>query len=189
MKSPGTEGSTANFIFNLLKRQYPNFVFDSDDATTSWTNFSHTDLISITSLLLHHTCITDRQEAITLPLCSKLPQLTQLNIKLFLENVDFDVTKEKLVEVIEQCSRIEQLSPTDPSFHSVYEASSLLSCDSPLQDLFNGTPKGKKFGLIQKEREIKQLKRDLELERYEKADLQEELKMQQEKNDDLSKYR
>lgn len=175
-----------NFVSDLLKKQYPNFLFEVEDAA-SWGDFSHNDLLSITSLLLHHTCITDRQEAVTSPLCSKLPQVTQLNIKIFLENVDFDVTREKLDEVIERCVNIKEIDLAQAHFHTVYEGS--LKCDSPLQGLLNGTPKGKKKSLLlEKEREIKQLKNDLELERYEKADLQEELKLQQEKNKDLRKY-
>lgn len=135
--------------------------------------------------MLHHSCITDGREVLTSPLCHKLSQTTQLCIKLFLEKVDFDVTRETLNEVINLC--VASRDKTSSSSSTEYEDTPL-NCNSPLQDLLTRTPKFKNSRLIEKEREIKQLKNDLDLERFEKADLQEEFKLLQEKNDKLSKY-
>lgn len=186
VKSPGGERSVVHFIFNLLKTQYPNFLFDTDNVI-SWTDLSHKDLVSVTSLLLHHTCITVRQDVITLPLCSKLPQNTQLIIKAFLENIDLHITREKLEEVIERCMKIKQIVIIESPLSEEYE--DCVCATSPLQSLLSGTPKTNKSRLFEKEREIKQLKNDLELERYEKADLQEELRLQKDENKSISMYK
>lgn len=138
--------------------------------------------------MLHHSCITDGREVLTSPLCHKLSQTTQLCIKLFLEKVDFDVTRETLNEVIHLCvtNMAKTTLPSLPFCTEFRDAP--LNCGSPLQDLLTKTPKFKNSRYLEKEREIKQLKKDLDLERFEKADLQEEFKLLQEKNDKLSKY-
>lgn len=187
LKYPKQEENDVQFIFNLLKAQYHNFSLDVTNIN-SWTDVSQKDLLAVTSLLLHHTCITDRHEEITSPLCCKLPQAIQFQIKHFLENVNLDITREKMETAIDLCVKLkEELSLSDSSFHTVYEVSPLYH-QSPLQGLLTGTPKSKRSMLFEKEREIKQLKNDLELERYEKADLQEELKSYQQQIDGLSKY-
>lgn len=175
-------------ILGLLKKQYPNIAFNIKNVE-SWTDVPYKDLLSITSLLLHHTCIIDRREVLTSPLCNKLSQLTQLSIKLFLEKLDFNITNETLDEVINVCVAIikeEAMSTFDSPLCTIYGNSSL-NCKSPLEDLLIRTPKVKNSSCFEKIREIKHLKNDLEMERFEKADLQEELKLQQQRNDKLSK--
>lgn len=170
-------------VFNLLRTQYPNVSFNDVD---SWPAISNEDLLSITSLLLHHTCVTDPREVLTTPLCQNLSQATQLSIKLFLENVNYNTTNAELKEVIKLCVMKREEIILSSSLCLTNE-DSVLNCVSPLEDLLSGTPKLKNVRFLERDREVKRLKRDLELERYEKADLQEEFKLQQEKNEKLSK--
>lgn len=103
------------FVLNLLKAHYPSVLFDTSKIYC-WMDVSQSDLLSITSLLLHHTCVTDRREVLTSPLCHRLPQTTQLAIKLFLEKVDCDITKDRLHEVIELCTRKKDATPVSGMF-------------------------------------------------------------------------
>lgn len=136
---------------------------------------------------MHHACITDRREVLTSPLCHQLSSSTQLKIKMFLEKIDNDISVEQLVEVIKECSeRTNELILTSPCVSVAHGDD--LARDSPLQDLLCRTPQSKPSRFLEKDREINKLKTELELERYEKADLQEELKAQCEKNNKLGIY-
>lgn len=172
-------------IFKLLKSQYPNFTFANGNAN-SWSEIPHDEVVSLLSLLMHHSCITDRSEVLTSPLCYQLSRATQLNIKMFLEKIDSVVTEPKLANVIKECIKQGCNSEIDTACHWVASGDSPLICGSPLQDFLLRTPQGKNCRL-ERYREIKQLQTKLELERLEKADLQEDLKLQCEKNSKLGR--
>lgn len=172
-------------IFQLLKARYPNFTFE-DDTVISLSAISNDDLIALTSLLMHHTCITDRREVLTSPLCHRLSPVTQLSIKIFLEKVDVNVTINELLEIIQQCTGQGEMSLRN-SYNWIASGDSPINNGSPLQTLLNRTPSSKSSRFFERDREIKKLKSELEQERYEKTDLQEELKLQCDRNTKLGK--
>lgn len=167
-----------------MKAKYPNFTFE-DETVASLTAVSDNDLISLLSLLMHHACITDRREVLTSPLCHRLSPVTQLNIKIFLEKVDTDVTIKELHEIIRQCTGHREIN-LKKSYNWIASGDSPINNGSPLHALLQ-TPSSKTSRFLEKDREINKLKTELELERFEKADLQEELKVQCDKNIKLGK--
>lgn len=170
-------------MLELFKIQYPDFVFHNDDLHFL-SEASSEDLIVITSLLMHHSCITDRREVLTSPLCHRLSQSTQMNIKAFLEKVEHDVTLEKLQEIILECCAI-NCDTSDSSLVCNASGDSSSTVESPLQGLFVRTPHTRRSRFLEKNREINKLRLELQSERYEKQDLQEEVKAQLERNDKL----
>lgn len=103
-------------------------------------------------------------------------------IRLFLEKVDRNVTNLRLTEIINECVSKVSGNVANQNFHRITSASgdSHMSCMSPLQELLRGSPVPRKT--ILQEKEIQKLRSELEMERFEKADLQEELKAQSETN-------
>lgn len=107
-----------------------------------------------------------------------------MKIKMFLEKIDNDISTEQLVDVIKECCAKTNAEILPSPCVSSVNGDDLVR-DSPLQDLLCRTPQSKPSRFVEKDREINKLKTELELERYEKADLQEELKAQCEKNSKL----
>lgn len=171
-------------IFQLLKTKYPKFTFENE-AVASLTAVSDNDLIALSSLLMHHTCITDRREVLTSPLCHKLSADTQLSIKIFLERVDANITIKELHEIIQQCTGQGDMR-LKRSYNWIASGDSPINNGSPLLSLLHNTP-SKTSRFFEKDREIIKLKTELEQERYERADLQEELKLQCDRNTKLGK--
>lgn len=129
---------------------------------------------------MHYTCIYDRRDVLTVPLCNTLDQKTQIHIRNFLEKVTSNITYEELQRHM-QSNYDENALDTSVCMSDIC---SPLIYQSPLQDILK-TPSFKAGRLQVKDREISKLKSELELERYEKADLQEEIKLQIEKNKKL----
>lgn len=147
------------------------------------TDLPETDLKAITSLLLHYTCIYDRRDVLTSPLCYSLSAPTQIIIRNFLQKFNKEFTNSALNVLIEQC--LEEVS-LNLNNHWINIGGSI-GRNSPLQDLLK-TPVSKFGRLHEKEKNISDLKSALELERYEKADLQEELRLQIDKNLKIGKF-
>ncbi|XP_049820003.1 repetitive organellar protein isoform X2 [Aethina tumida] len=158
------EFDVLTFIFDIFSKYYPKFSF-KNKSNLHISDLSKSEVSSITSLLMHYTCIYDRRDVLTVPLCNTLDQKTQIHIRNFLEKVTSNITYEELQRHMQ----------------SNYDENALDTSD------ILKTPSFKAGRLQVKDREISKLKSELELERYEKADLQEEIKLQIEKNKKLDK--
>lgn len=170
-------------IFQLLKSSYPNYVFE-DETVSSLSAVSYDDLIAFSSLLMHYTCMIDRRESLTSPLCHIQSPITQLSIKIFLEKMNNTITNKELHGIIKQCTGQGEISFRN-SYNWIASGDSPINNGSPLQEFLNKTPHLRKSRFSEKDREINKLKAELELEQLEKADLQEELKMQCDRNSKL----
>ncbi|XP_060536310.1 coiled-coil domain-containing protein 18-like isoform X2 [Cylas formicarius] len=166
------------FILWLIGQHYKNFEV-KNQPSIHVSDLSRDDLLKITSLLMHYTCIHDRRNVLTSPLCYNLHPATQILIKSFLEKMDNNITNETLEKVILNIF-------AEVKKQTSYLDLSILSCatESPLQDVLQ-TPASKKFKLREKDKEIVKLRQDLELEKEEKSDLAEELQSLMEKNSKL----
>ncbi|XP_044265384.1 nucleoporin nup211 [Tribolium madens] len=165
------------FIFDLFGRHYPNYLFHNKTEIHLF-DLPEIDLKAIISLLMHYTCIYDRRDVLTSPLCHSLSQSTQLIIRNFLQKTTTSVNKESMSDIIKSCI-------DDASDHLItnqwLSVETSCSSNSPLQDILK-TPISKFGRLHEKDKIISKLKSEIEAERYEKADLQEELKLQLEKS-------
>ncbi|KAK5649673.1 hypothetical protein RI129_000702 [Pyrocoelia pectoralis] len=165
-------------IIHFLKKQYPNFILDCNNYT-DLQELEQNDLIMISSLLLHFSCIHDRRDVLTSPLCDQLSKATQTCIKFYLENVGNDINKEKLCQIIGESINIQKIQCKPYILSSGY-----LFQDSSLQQLLN-TPV-LKSRYRDKDKEINKLRAEIDLERYEKFELQDTLAIQKECNRKLS---
>ena len=185
-KSTEIESDVLTCLFNVLNQHYPNFVINNE-SNVHLSDLSQGDLSSITSLLMHYTCIYDRRDVLTSPLCHNLRQLTQVCIKNFFEKIQecTIISNEELVKIIASC--VEEDTKADVTCQWLSVANSPLSKRiSPLQDILK-TPTTKNSKLLEKDKEITRLKSELELTQDEKEGLEEDLKLQVEKNKRLGK--
>ncbi|KAJ8934117.1 hypothetical protein NQ314_013576 [Rhamnusium bicolor] len=184
-KSSEIESDVLTCLFNVLNQHYPDFVI-KNESHVHLSDLSQGDLSSITSLLMHYTCIYDRRDVLTSPLCHNLRQVTQVCVKNFLEKIQdcTKVTNEELVRIVESC--VEEGVKVDVSSQWLSVANSPLSRTSPLQDILK-TPTTKSTKLLEKDKEITRLKTELELTQDEKDNLEEDLKLQIEANKRLEK--
>ncbi|XP_045461208.1 uncharacterized protein PFB0765w [Harmonia axyridis] len=158
-------------VLTLLSDTYKHAHIE-DINCDSFLELPEDKLIMITSLLMHYTCIYDGRENFTLPLCQNLSKKSQLSIKNFLQNVDKDVTYSDLKNIIGK--------------DSIYDSVESKSTNSPLTDVFR-TPSLKRRFNYEKDRAVNKLKTALELEQYEKADVEDELRTQIKKTKKLEK--
>lgn len=161
----------------MFSKHYPNYLFENKTDIHLF-DLPEIDLKALTSLLMHYTCIYDRRDVLTSPLCHSLSQTTQLIIRNFLQKITKNVTKDTMNDIIKSC--IDDASDHLPT-NQWLSVETTCSKNSPLQDLLK-TPVSKFGRLYEKDKLISTLKSELEAERYEKADLQEELKLQSEKS-------
>ncbi|XP_025834068.1 COP1-interactive protein 1-like isoform X3 [Agrilus planipennis] len=172
-------------IFKTLKKEYPHCQFDNE-KTVHIQDLTNNDIIIISSLLMHYSCVFEHRDVLTSPLCQRLSHHTQLCIRMFLEKIQNDVTKDILFETIKNCTFVNEFKKKLQSSQWMSGGDSPLSSRSPLQELLY-TPGYKKAYIQEREREINKLRQELEVERYEKLDIQEELKQQQEHNEKIGK--
>ncbi|KAK9732199.1 hypothetical protein QE152_g13020 [Popillia japonica] len=158
---------------DLIKSHYPNYVIDKE-YLTDLPDLPNKNVVTVFSLLLHFACVIERKDTLIMPSC-KLPPDIQHYIKNFLEKVNSKITNFHFKKIIEEMNE-SNISST--SYQWMPIGDSPLVGKSPLQD-FLRSPNVKATSL-EKDREIKRLKSELEIERFEKADLQEELKEQKE---------
>lgn len=174
------------FIVHVLDRHYPKFKIENK-LNVHLNDISFTHLCSITSLLMHYTCIHDRRDVLTSPLCYNLKQTTQLYVKNFLERIQecSELSNEALNNIIKSCVKNKLGSSVDES-PCLTVSNQLYMKHSPLQDILK-TPTSKSSKLVEKDREIGRLKTDLQLAQEEKENLEEDLRIQDEKNKKLGK--
>lgn len=113
----------------------------------------------------------DKRDIFTLPLCQKLHKKSQLSIKEYLQSVNKEVTFSDLHKLIGQ-HRIQEYNESKPT-------------QSPLTDVFRTPILKIKF---EKDKAVNKLKNALELEQYQKADLQDDLEREIKKNENLGRH-
>lgn len=165
-----------------MKQQFPNFNLDYL-SNIHFQDLLEADLLVISSLLLYYSCIHDRRDVLTSPLCHKLSQTTQIYIRAFLENMKSQITRDDFFQILKQVINKDVNVKCIRSYGLQAGDSSLMS-QSPLQDILQTTPS--RLGRLQeKDKEINKLRHEIDLERFEKGDLQNELDLQKERNKKL----
>lgn len=147
--------------------EYPSFKINKDDST---------EHIYIASLLLLH---VSRTTMFHTPMCNKLKRETQIRIKVFLENVlplERDITRETMREVIVE---LEDISRTPNNRQT------------PLKEFANSSVSRSARSsykiITERTREVRELKCNLEVERFKNADLRDDITIQQNKIQNLKK--
>nr|CAI5848925.1 unnamed protein product [Callosobruchus analis] len=149
------------------------------------TDLKSDELYILTSMLMHYTCIYDRQDVLTSPLCHSLKPQTQTCIKFFLEKIQEcpSLTDDDLMKIIQQCTA-KAVEP--PGCSNFIASSGEDSKESPLYGILK-TPMSKRIKIFEKDKEISQLKATLEVAQEEKDDLEEDLRRHIERNKKLEK--
>lgn len=150
-------------VINFLKPYYLDQ--NAYDNVKSFCELTNNDIIIITALLLHHTCIVCTKESFKNSMCEKLSGMNQIWIKEFLEKFD-DIKNYNDIVTFD-------IKPTSLNQKTQNKS------DSPLSDYFQ-TPI-RRIRIVEKDKRIKHLMSELELERSEKAELQDELRSEQNK--------
>ncbi|KAJ8959498.1 hypothetical protein NQ318_022195 [Aromia moschata] len=182
-KSSEIESDVLTCLFEILNQYYPNFIINNK-AYVHLSDLPLNDVSLITSLLLHYTCIHDRRDVLTSPLCHNLKQNTQKCIRTFLEKIQEakKLGNGELINIIESC--IKEVNKKTEACQWLSMTGSPISKESPLQDILQ-TPTIKENRLLRKDKEITRLKTELELAQEEKESAEEDLKLQIEKNKKL----
>lgn len=170
------------FIFELISVHYPAYSFENRQDV-HLLDLPLYDIKAILSLLLHYTCLLNGRDVFTTPLCHSLPQPDQLIIRNFLQRMSKNISKNALDTVLLEC--IQGEITKNSCWHSFSEST---DCQSPLMVLFGGTPVSKPTRLQEKDRIISKLKAELEIEKFDKLDLQSDIKTYVDKNKKLGKY-
>ncbi|XP_017754837.1 PREDICTED: uncharacterized protein PFB0765w-like [Eufriesea mexicana] len=161
---------TENVIINFLQNEYPKYKFDDK-------NFGEMEQAYIASLFLLR---ASQEPLFYRPMCINLQHETQFKIKSFLEMIipyGKDINRETLKEIIVEIEDDVSKTPKTPKIRS-------------FKDFFNSpaTWSAQSYKIFsERNREIRKLKTELEVERFEKADLQEDLRIQQTKVQNLQK--
>ncbi|VEN41750.1 unnamed protein product [Callosobruchus maculatus] len=171
-------------IFHIFKKHYPKLTI-YEKMNVHLTDLKSDELNILTSMLMHYTCIHDRQDVLTSPLCHSLKPQTQTCIKFFLEKIQEcpSLTDDDLMKIIQQCTA-KMMEP--PSCSNFIASSGDDSKESPLYGILK-TPMSKRIKIFEKDKEISQLKATLEVAQEEKDDLEEDLKKHIERNKKLEK--
>ncbi|XP_076648983.1 mushroom body defect [Halictus rubicundus] len=162
---------TENIVTKFLQDKYPEFVCDMKAL-------EEMDHINIVSLLLLHIC--QYEPSFHQSMCNKLQSETQTKIKMFLEMIipyGSGIDRESLKEAIFELQGSTPKTPVTPRTEA-------------LKDFLNTpvTKSARSHKLISdRNRELRKLMNELEMERFEKADLQEEVKIEQNKVKNLQK--
>lgn len=186
-KSTEIEQDVLTCLFHVLGEHYPKFTI-KNKSFVHINDINNEDLFYITSLLMHYTCIHDRRDVLTSPLCHNLQQTTQICIRSFLERTQefSEISKETVKSIVALCTAdIEKYSDQTQQWISL-PAGSVVG-KSPLQDIFR-TPSTKGGRLLEKDKEIIKLKRSLELLQDEKENLEEDVRIQTERNKKIGKF-
>nr|XP_034176488.1 putative leucine-rich repeat-containing protein DDB_G0290503 [Osmia lignaria] len=169
-KSAKDTSDTKNIIIKFLQDEYPEFKFNYNDLG----NMEH---IYIASLFLLR---VSQEPVFYQPMCNKLQHETQLKIKAFFEMIipyGKGINRETLREII---AELEDSVPNTP----------MTPKTKALKDFFN-SPVARSAQihklLNERNQELRKLKTELEVERFEKSDLQEDLRIQQNKVQNLQR--
>ncbi|CAK9814531.1 hypothetical protein ANTPLA_LOCUS8233 [Anthophora plagiata] len=162
--------NTENIVTKFLQDEYPKYKFDHK-------NLDEMEHMYITSLFLLH---ASQEPLFHRPMCIKLQHETQLQIKAFLEMIipyGKNINRETLQEIITELQNDAQKTPITPK-------------TTTLENFFN-SPAIKSAQrhkvLNDTYRELRKLRTELEVERFEKTELQEDLLIQQKKVQNLQK--
>ncbi|XP_003485499.1 putative leucine-rich repeat-containing protein DDB_G0290503 [Bombus impatiens] len=167
----GTKDSTdtENIIVKYLQDEYPKYKFDK--------NLEEMEHIYIASLFL---LLVPQEPSFHHQMCFNLQHETQLKIKSFLEmTIPYkkDINKETLKEIIARIENDASKIPVTPKGKALKNF-----FDSPV----TWSAQNHKL-LNDRNRELRMLKSELEVERFEKIDLQEDIRIQQNKIQSLQK--
>ncbi|KAK1125990.1 hypothetical protein K0M31_005522 [Melipona bicolor] len=161
---------TENIIVKFLQDEYPKCKFDDKIL-------GEMEHIYVTSLFLLR---VSQEPLFYHPMCINLQHETQLKIKSFLEmtipyekNIDREILKEIIVEIENAALKV-PITPKTKTFKDFFNSPATWSAQS--HKLLN-----------ERNRELRILKSELEVERFEKVDLQEDLRIQQNKIQNLQK--
>ncbi|CAK9799433.1 hypothetical protein ANTQUA_LOCUS2075 [Anthophora quadrimaculata] len=169
-KGIGNVLNTENIVTKFLQDEYPKYKFD-------YKNLDEMEHMYITSLFLLY---ASQEPLFHRPMCSKLQHETQLQIKAFLEmSIPYgkNVNRETLQEIITELQNDAQKTPITPKTKT-------------LKDFFNSpaVQSAQRHKVLNDTyRELRKLRTELEVERFEKAELQEDLLIQQKKVQNLQK--
>ncbi|XP_051163486.1 putative leucine-rich repeat-containing protein DDB_G0290503 isoform X2 [Leptopilina boulardi] len=158
-------------LLHFIHDEYPFFKFQWNDKEL----FS--DNLLITSLLLLR---TSQEPIFHKQMCAKLDNEIQVKIKMFLENTlsyGNNITKELLESTISELNDADNTTCPKTLF--------MTPKGKPLKDFFSSPAVRsvqKYHEVSQKAFELRKLKAELEMERCEKSDINEDLRIQQEKN-------
>ncbi|KAF3426250.1 hypothetical protein E2986_07389 [Frieseomelitta varia] len=161
---------TENIILKFLQDEYPKYKFDDKIL-------GEMEHIYVASLFLLR---VSQEPLFYHPMCINLQHETQLKIKSFLEmtiphgkNIDREILKEIIVEIEIAALKV-PLTPKTKTLKDFFNSPATWSAQS--HKLLN-----------ERNRELRILKSELEVERFEKVDLQEDLRIQQNKIQNLQK--
>ncbi|GLV40148.1 mushroom body defect [Carabus blaptoides fortunei] len=173
------------YITDFLKKHYPAYGIDNEPSHSQ----DSVEITYVCSLLLHYCCIKDCRPEFISPLCENLSLTIQVFMKTFLEDLQSgnDITRDVLKDAISSIHKLSS-TPTKPYCNSPYNSPKLSTPNAnPLVEFFRTPLKKYQLNYELQKKEVKTLLAQLDLERFEKADLQEELKFQYEKNKKLDK--
>ncbi|XP_076167055.1 mushroom body defect [Ptiloglossa arizonensis] len=161
---------TQCIVTTFLQDNYPEFKFDE--------YFGKMDQMDIASLFLLHVC--QHEPLFYEPMCNKLKHETQLKIKTFLEMIipyEKRINRELLRGVIVELEDNVPKTPVTPKMQSLKEF-----FNSPVAQSVQN------YRLLnERNRELRKLKSQLEMEKFEKGDLQEDIQIQQNEIQNLQK--
>lgn len=151
-------------LINFLKSHY----LDKDlyENVKNFYELTNNDIIIITALLLHYTSIIFTKEKFQKAMCDKLSGFHQIWIKEFLERFDN----------IKNYNEILKFNIKGTLLNQEMQNKS----NSPLNDYFQ-TPIRRRVRLVEKDKQMKNLLMELDMERTEKLELLDELKTEQNK--------
>ncbi|KOC60192.1 hypothetical protein WH47_07774, partial [Habropoda laboriosa] len=162
--------STENIITKFLEDEYPKYKYNHK-------NLDEMEHTYTTSLFLLH---ASQKPLFHQPMCIKLQHETQLQIKAFLEMIipyGKNINRETLQEIIIELQNDAPKTPITPKTKT-------------LKDFFNSpaVQSAQKHKVLNNTYgELRKLRTELEVEKFEKADLQEDLLIQQNKVQSLQK--
>lgn len=186
-KSTQIEQDVLTSLFLVLSEHYPKFII-KNKSNVHINDIQYEDLFYITSLLMHYTCIHDRRDFLTSPLCHNLQQTTQICIRGFLERAQeySEITKDALKAIVAACQAETEKYSSEQTQQWISLPAGTVVGKSPLQDIFR-TPSIKRGRLLEKDKEIIKLNSALELLQEEKENLEEDVRIQTERNKKLGK--
>ncbi|XP_050296425.1 uncharacterized protein LOC126736214 isoform X2 [Anthonomus grandis grandis] len=167
-------------IFELLVQHYPQIKFNEMDSVHI-SDLLSSELVYLTSLLMHYTSVYDRRVAFTEPMCTMLDSNSQMMIKEFLEKISCETTTEELEGIIKEICTEDSKSLTCQFLPLI---NTPINKKSPLQKFFS-TPFSKTLKFQEKDRQIDKLRRELEIEKAERTECEVENKNLVEKNKKL----
>ncbi|XP_047354263.1 CAP-Gly domain-containing linker protein 1 isoform X1 [Vespa velutina] len=161
-----------DILITFIKDEFPEFQINKDK------DYQYPEDVYIISLLLSYACqnVTYHQ-----PMCTKLQQEIQIKIKSFLEivlpygkSISIEILRDAIMELTDSENKNILKTPNTRPLKEFFSSPVIRSAQS--HRILN-----------ERNHELRLLKSELEVERFEKADLQEDLKIEQNKVQSLLK--